>query len=349
MKRPIAPAAAVSGTILLLSGTLTSCSATSTPTSESNAPTAAIGIDIPRADSDFWKAYDRYIRADITTQHLNVLPLTQSDADTAKFTANVKALAKQRPKSIVMAPQDTRAANELLDDLLAKHISTVSVDTVPELGSTYMVVRTDNRSYGTKACEFLGKQLHGKGKVAELQGALESINGYERSQGFAHCMHTEFPGIQIIELATEWKGDVAYTKLGSTLAANPDVGGIYMQAGGVFLQPTLKLLQEKGLLKPAGQSGHISIVSNDGISQEYDAIRKGEIDATVSQPADLYAKYALYYAQAAVEGKTFQAGPTDHNSTIVLLPNGLEDQLPAPLVTKDNVDDPTLWANQTAN
>ena len=26
--------------------------------------------------------------------------------------------------------------------------------------------------------------------------------------------------------------------------------------------------------------------------------------------------------------------------------NGLEDQLPAPLVTKDTVDDTKLWANQ---
>ena len=33
-------------------------------------------------------------------------------------------------------------------------------------------------------------------------------------------------------------------------------------------------------------------------------------------------------------------------STIVKIPNGFEDQLPAPLVTKDNVDDPSLWANQ---
>jgi simple sugar transport system substrate-binding protein/ribose transport system substrate-binding protein len=118
-----------------------------------------------------------------------------------------------------------------------------------------------------------------------------------------------------------------------------------MQAGGAFLQPTLALLQQKGLLKPAGQKGHITIVSNDGIPQEFDAIRKGQIDATVSQPADLYAKYALYYAQAAAEGKTFKPGPTDHDSTIIKLPNGLEDQLSAPLVTKENVDDKSLWGN----
>ena len=66
----------------------------------------------------------------------------------------------------------------------------------------------------------------------------------------------------------------------------------------------------------------------------------------MSQPADLYAKYALFYAQAALQGKTFQPGATDHNSTIVAIPNGLEDQLPAPLVTSDNVNDQSLWGNQ---
>ena len=120
-----------------------------------------------------------------------------------------------------------------------------------------------------------------------------------------------------------------------------------MQAGGVFLAPTLQLLKQKGLLVPPDDPKHIFIVSNDGIPQEFEAIRKGEIDATVSQPADLYAKYALFYAKAAVEGKTFKPGPTDHDSTIIEVRNGmLEDQLPAPLVTKDNVDDAALWGNQ---
>ena len=58
-------------------------------------------------------------------------------------------------------------------------------------------------------------------------------------------------------------------------------------------------------------------------------------------------KYALFYAKAAIEGKTFKPGPTDHDSTIIEVRDGvLEDQLPAPLVTKDNVDDKALWGNQ---
>ncbi|WP_327064426.1 sugar ABC transporter substrate-binding protein [Kitasatospora sp. NBC_01250] len=346
MKSTIAPSAAVSGAILLLTGSLTGCGGAS-PTTRS--ASAGIGIDIPRTDSAFWKAYAQYLRADIAEQNLNVLPITESDGDDTKLAANVKALAAKRPTAIVMAPQNTTDTSAVLDDLLARHIGAISVDTVPESGETYMVVRADNRAYGTKSCEYLGKQLGGKGKVAELQGSLGSINGYDRSQAFAFCMRSEFPGIQVIELATDWKGDVASAKLQSTLAANPDLNGIYMQAGGVFLQPTLALLQQKGLLKPVGQPGHIAIVSNDGIPQELDAIRQGQIDATASQPADLYAKYALFYAQAASENRIFHAGPTDHGSTIVLLPNGMEDQLPSVLVTKDNVNDPSLWANHVTN
>jgi simple sugar transport system substrate-binding protein/ribose transport system substrate-binding protein len=159
-------------------------------------------------------------------------------------------------------------------------------------------------------------------------------------------MKTKFPAVKVIALATDWKGDVASAKLQTTLASDPDINGIYMQAGGVFLQPTLALLQQKHLLKPPGTAGHITIISNDGIPEEFKAIKAGQIDATISQPADLYAKYALYYAKAALAGKTFEPGPTDHGSNIITIPNGLEDQLPAPLVTKDNVDSPDLWANQ---
>jgi simple sugar transport system substrate-binding protein/ribose transport system substrate-binding protein len=158
-------------------------------------------------------------------------------------------------------------------------------------------------------------------------------------------MKEKFPGIKVLAEETNWKGDVASAKLQNDLNQGT-VNGIYMQAGGVFLAPTLALLQQKNLLVAPTDPKHVFIVSNDGIPQEFDAIRKGQIDATVSQPADLYAHYALVYAKAALDGKKFNPGPTDHQSTIISIPNGLEDQLPAPLVTKENVDDKSLWGNQ---
>jgi hypothetical protein len=74
----------------------------------------------------------------------------------------------------------------------------------------------------------------------------------------------------------------------------------------------------------------------------------------VSQPADLYAKYALQYVQEAIDGKTQQPGSDGHGGQIVQVSSDiLEDQIPAPLVTPDgkypgslSVDDKSLWGNQ---
>ena len=122
------------------------------------------------------------------------------------------------------------------------------------------------------------------------------------------------------------------------------------------LSGTLQVLKQKGLLVGPDDKKHVFVVSNDGIPEELKDIAAGQIDATVSQPADLYAKYALYYLKAAIDGKTFKPGKTDHDSTIIQVREGLlEDQLSAPLVTADGgtyggvpsvkSDDTSLWGN----
>ncbi|MGW0192399.1 sugar ABC transporter substrate-binding protein [Nonomuraea sp. NPDC003201] len=305
-----------------------------------------VGIDHPRADSNFWNSYIKYVPQMAGEYKVDLMPPTNSQNDVSKLVNNVQALVGQGAKAIIMAPQDTGAIANTLQQLENKKIPVVTVDTRPDKGKVYMVVRADNRAYGTKACEFLGEKLGGKGKVVQLQGALSSINGRDRSEAFLECMKSKFPGITVFSEPTEWEGTKAASMLQTRLEQNPDVKGIYLHAGGVHLAPTLQVLKQKSLLVPPSDPKHVFVVSNDGIPEELEAIRKGDIDATVSQPADLYAKYAVFYAKAALEGKTFKPGPTDHDSNIIQLPNGLEDQLPAPLVTKDNVDDKSLWGNQ---
>jgi ribose transport system substrate-binding protein len=305
-----------------------------------------IGLDFPRADSDFWNSYTKYVPQ--YAQQLGIkLTTTNSQNDVGTLVANVNAMVSQGAKAIVMAPQDTGAIASTLDSLASKNIPVVSVDTRPDKGKVFMVVRADNKAYGEKACKFLGDKLGGKGTVVEFEGDLASVNGRDRSEAFGACMKSNYPGITVLAEPTEWKGDKAAAALQTDLTQHPDIKGIYMQAGGVFLAPTLQLLKSKGLLVKPDDPKHIFIVSNDGIPQEYEGIRNGDIDATVSQPADLYAKFGLFYAQAALQGKTFSPGKTDHDSTIVDVGNGvLEDQLSAPLVTKDNVEDKSLWGNQ---
>ncbi|MFG1922904.1 sugar ABC transporter substrate-binding protein [Cryptosporangium sp. NPDC048952] len=317
-----------------------------------------IGSDYPRSDTDFWNAYVRYSPQEAEKLGIKNLKTTNSENDVAKLTANVQTLLSQGAKGIVMAPQDTAAVAPTLQQLESKKIPVVTIDTRPDTGNVFMVVRADNRAYGEKACQFLGAKLKGKGKVVELMGDVASINGRDRTEAFDECMKKNFPGITVFAEPSKWDGATAANQLQTRLAAHPDIKGVYMQAS-FALSGTLQVLKQRGLLTAPEDPKHVFIVSNDGIPEELKDIEAGQIDATVSQPADLYAKYGLYYVQEAIAGKTFEPGPTDHGSTIIKVRDGvLEDQLAAPLVTRDGAtigaektlkfDDKTLWGNSVS-
>ncbi|MEV5817911.1 sugar ABC transporter substrate-binding protein [Micromonospora harpali] len=311
-----------------------------------------VGVDYPRSDTDFWNSYIKYVPK--SAEELGVeLKTTNSQNDVASLISNAQTFMSQGVKGVVMAPQDTAAIAPTLAQLESRKIPVVTIDTRPDTGRVFMVVRADNRAYGTKACQFLGTKLGGKGKVVMLQGGLDSINGRDRTEAFNECMAKEFPGIKVFGEATDWKADVAASKLQTRFASDPDIKGIYMQSS-FALSGTLQILKQRGMQVPPTDPKHVFVVSNDGIPEELKNIGDGLIDATVSQPADLYARYGLEYAKAAIEGKTFQPGPTEHGSTIIQVRDGLlEDQLPAPLVTLDGApvagqptlkfDDASLW------
>ncbi|MFE9642880.1 sugar ABC transporter substrate-binding protein [Streptomyces sp. NPDC006365] len=304
-----------------------------------------VGVILPLLTSPFWQSYNDYVPKMAKSEGVDALKTVNSNSDASQQITDINNQLNQGVKGLVVAPLDSAAISAGLDQAERKGVPVVAVDVAPEKGKVAMVVRANNVAYGEKACEYLGQQIP-SGKVVQIMGDLASVNGRDRSEAFRACVKKSYPKLKVLEIPAKWESDTAASKLDTLLNANPDIKGIYMQAGGVYLAPTLQTLKSKGMLKKAGEKGHISIVSNDGIPQEYDAIRKGEIDATVSQPADLYAKYGMYYIKQAMQGKTFKPGPTDHDSTIVKLPSGiLEDQLPAPLVTKENVDDPKLWGN----
>ncbi|WP_217350486.1 sugar ABC transporter substrate-binding protein [Ruegeria sp. HKCCD7255] len=306
---------------------------------------APIGVNIPLLTSPFWQAYQAYLPQYAEELGLNMLEPVNSDYDSAKQMTDMANLLTLGAKAIVTTPIESGAVRPALQRAAQANVPVIGVDVAPQAGPIAIVVRADNRAYGTKACEYIGANVDA-GPVVQIMGALASVNGRDRAEAFRECMNENYPDIEVLEIPAEWMADIAASSLDALLVSNPDISGIYMHAGGAFLTATLQTLERKGLLVPRGEEGHIVIVSNDGIPQEYEAIREGKIDATVSQPADLYAYYGLLYAKMALDGHVFEAGPTDHGSTIVeVAPGVLEDQLPAPLVTIENVDDPELWGN----
>ncbi|MWA15276.1 sugar ABC transporter substrate-binding protein [Streptomyces sp. BA2] len=338
----IAAAAACASLVLTACGSTKDSAA---PAGGEGGGEGKVGVVLPLLTSPFWQSYNDYVPKMAKSEDVDAMKTVNSNSDPSQQITDINNQLNQGIKGLVVAPLDSAAISAGLDQAERKGVPVVAVDVAPEKGKVAMVVRANNVAYGEKACDYLGEQVK-TGKVVQIMGDLASVNGRERSEAFRTCVKKKFPKLEVLEIPAKWESDTAASKLDTLLNSNPDIKGIYMQAGGVYLAPTLQTLKSKGMLKKAGEKGHITVISNDGIPQEFDAIRKGQIDATVSQPADAYAKYGMYYIKAAMNGKKFKPGPTDHDSTIVKLPSGiLEDQLPAPLVTKENVDDSKLWGN----
>ena len=349
----------VTATAVATVAALTACGSSSGGTGSGGTKASPlIGSDYPRSDTDFWNAYIRYTPEEAKSLGITNLKTTNSENDVSKLASNVQTLLSQGAKGIVMAPQDTAAIAPTLAQLQAKKVPVVTIDTRPDTGNVFMVVRADNRAYGEKACQFLGTKLGGKGKVVMLQGDVASINGRDRTEAFNDCMKQNFPAVKVFGEPSKWDGALAASQLQTVMAANPDIKGVYMESS-FALAGTLQVLKQKKVLLPPSDPKHVFVVSNDGIPEELKDIAAGKIDATVSQPADLYAKYGLSYLQQAIAGKTFQPGPTDHDSTIIQVrPGLLEDQLSAPLVTADGAtyggvkslksDDKSLWGNNVS-
>ncbi|MDX3137275.1 sugar ABC transporter substrate-binding protein, partial [Streptomyces europaeiscabiei] len=62
----------------------------------------AIGIDLPRSDSDFWNSYAEYLKKGVKSEDVNALPLSNSQNDVTKLVANVQVFQNTGAKAVVM-------------------------------------------------------------------------------------------------------------------------------------------------------------------------------------------------------------------------------------------------------
>lgn len=277
---------------------------------------------------------------------METLPPTNANGDAAKQSTDVRNLISAGAQALIINPTDSQAIAPVLEFAAEKGVPAVLIDIAPAKGKTAMIVRADNKGIGAKACEAVGAAIGGEGKVLSLMGDQATTNGRDRTTGFNECIAVKFPKIEIIEQPTNWKADKATSAAQTVVTTTPDLKAIYMQSDSVMLAGVLNVLKSAGKLTKVGEPNHIFLASVDGTPYAMEQIREGYLDVAVAQPLDLYAKYGAFYAKAALEGKTFQAGPTDHNSEIVPVGDNLMDYLPATIVTKENASDPTLWGNQ---
>jgi len=272
--------------------------------------------------------------------------------EAAQQIIDVKSLIAAGAQALIVNPADSAAIGPALDYAKSKNIPVVTVDVAPSQGSVYMIVRADNNAYGSKSCDYIASHASSPGTIAMVEGDLTSLNARDRAAGCTSVIQQKYPNFTVKSYETkDWGTDPAVQNATTALTALSNLRGIYVH-WSVPEDGIIAAEKQKGKYSDVGGGGHIILVGNDGSPHECDLIRGKNLDATIDQPADKYAYYAIFYAKQAISGTKYSAGQTtDHGSSIVTVQGNLEDALAAPLVTLagDNgstqVNSTDLWCN----
>jgi simple sugar transport system substrate-binding protein/ribose transport system substrate-binding protein len=378
-RRCLAGAAALAAAGLLAaacsSGSSSTAGATgssgSTASSSSASGQVTVGVDLTYNNTAFWAAYINYEQQYAQQMHIKVLGPLLSAASASLQNQQIEQLVNEGAQAIVVNPETATSLGPAISYASAHHVQLISVDTIVGVGKVYMVVRASNTLYGQDACAYISSKVK-SGDVLDLEGDLTSSNGADRTDAFNACMAANDPGVKVLKDPTVWTDATAVTDAQNAINAyGSSLKAIYSQ----WSSPDtgiIPLLKSKGL--GPGSANPVILISDDGVPFEMCDIANGSVSASQSQPANLYAQYALTYAVDAAKGVTLSAGqpgggaPTLQNVSYQGDTN-LADPIVAPFVTKSTasltlaspvdglsasltttpVTDQTLWGNVYGN
>ncbi len=326
-----------------------------------------IGVALTYNNTAFWAAYINYEQQYAQQLHIKLIGPLLAQASASLQNQQIEQLVNEGAKAIVVNPETATSLGPAISYATAHNVQLVSVDTIVGVGKVYMVVRASNTLYGQNACALISATVK-SGYVLDLEGDLTSSNGADRTNAFDSCMAANAPSVKVLKEPTNWTDATAVTDAQNAINAyGSQLKAIYSQ----WSSPDtgiIPLLKGKGL--GPGSANPVMLISDDGVPFEMCDIANGSVAASQSQPADLYAKYALTYALDAAKGVRHAPGepgggaPTLQNVTYQGDTN-LADPVVAPFVTKAQtsltlatpvsglpatitttpVTDQTLWGN----
>jgi len=323
------------GAVAALAATVAVVSSPATTSAHSAKAAAApikIGVDLTYNNTDFWSAYINYESQYAKQMHVKLLGPLLSAASASLQNQQVEDLVNEGAKAVIVNPETATSLGPAIA-YAAKHgVKLVSVDTIVGVGKVYMVVRASNTNYGMDACALISSKVK-SGYVLDLEGDLTSSNGADRTNAFDQCMAANDPGVHILKDPTVWTEATAVTDAQNAVNAyGSQLKAIYSQ----WSSPDTGILP---LLKSKGLTGKVLVVSDDGVPFEMCDVGNGTLSASQSQPANLYAEWALKYALDAANGVKLSAGQPGGGAPALQLvtyagDSNLGDPIVAPFVTK---------------
>ncbi len=271
-------------------------------------------IITPSPDNVFFKAEQDAAAAKAKELGYETLVISHDDDPTKQSQAFDTAISR-------------KAAAIILDNAGAD-VTVTAVQKAKDAGIPSFLIDREINQTGVAAAQIVSNNAQGAslggqefaklmsntGSYAELTGKETDTNAGVRSKGY-HDILDQIPDMKMVAQQTaNWDQAEALAKTQTILQAHPDIKGII--AGNDTMA-----LGAQAALDAAGKKG-VVVVGFDGSPDAVNAVKSGEMAATVLQPAAQIAEMAVEQADQMI--KTGKTGKPEKQS------------IDCELVTKDN-------------
>lgn len=221
------------------------------------------------------------------------LKVADAQDDAARQADDIQNFISQNVDAILINPVDSKAVVSSIKAANSANIPVILIDRGSEGGDVLTTVASDNVEAGKMAAEFVVKELGEKAKAFELSGVPGASATVDRGKGFNKIAKTK------LDILSSQSANFDRAKALNT-AQNMIQGHKDVQV--IFAQNDEMALGAAQAVKSAGLKD-ILIVGIDDQPDAHDAIKNGDITATIAQQPAKMGEIAIQAAIDHYQGK----------------------------------------------
>ena len=304
-----------------------------------------VGYNVATLANPFFQGMTKGV-VDAAKQYPGVTLLnTNANGDANTQATMVIDLINQNVDALILNPINANAIVPAVQQAAKKGIPVFTLDRGAACGDCQTnFLETDNVAMGREGAQFIAEQLkkrYGtlKGNVVNLVGLLGTTAGDARDKGFMDefaKMQAGNPDLKLVaRQEAQFDQEKAFNLMSQIMAANLQIDAVF-NGNDDNAVGALRAIRQASRNAPLADPKHIIIIGIDGTRQALTAIRKGDMDATLSQNPVTMASQAVKYVDTYFNGDKASIPPHQY--------------WPHILLTKDSIDSAAakaygLWAD----
>ncbi len=274
-----------------------------------------IGLAVANLQADFFNQIKQSVNKEADKLGITVFTV-DARGDSATQVNQIQDLITKEVDAIIYIPAGATAASVPVKAAQDAGIPVITVDRNPADAPGNTFIATDSVAAAKTLGEWVAKKMGGKAKYAIIQGQLGTTPEIDRNKGFNEALK-DYPGMELVakQASTMWMQDEGFKIAQDMLQRDPEINMFFGRADALALGAAQAV-------KVANLPQEVVVIGFDGDVAGLEAVKKGVLDATMTQQTQHMGRLALNSAVDLINGKSV---PKEQ------LQNGT-------LTTKENVD-----------